>query len=121
MKFAPPLALALTGAATAAPEGVLASDLSTAAHDKVTDTIKAYVGDLKTGAADALVASYVDAYDETRFAYAGGTDIAAEGFYARIDGPKVWVEISGQHGIVLQGTHYHSIYREEATDYGSSS
>jgi hypothetical protein len=102
------------------PEGVKVSDLSQAAQDAVTKTIRAYVGDLGSDAADKLVQSYVDAYDQTSFAYAGGDDTVKQGFYARIDGPKVWIEISTQHGIVLSGTHYHSIYREEGADYGGA-
>jgi Protein of unknown function (DUF3500) len=66
------------------------------------------------------VTSDVDAYDETSFAYTGGTDTKALGFHASIDGPKVWIEISTQRGIELPGTHYHSIYREQGGDYGGS-
>jgi hypothetical protein len=102
----------------ATPEGVKVSDLSQAGQDAVTKTIRAYVGDLGSAAADNLVKSYVAAYDKTSFAYAGGSHTVTQGFYARIDGPKVWIEISTQHGIVLSGTHYHSIYREQGSDYG---
>jgi hypothetical protein len=104
----------------ATPEGVTVSDLPQAAQDAVTKTIRAYVGDLGGDAADKLVQSYVDAYSQTSFAYAGGDDTTQVGFYARIDGPKVWIEISTQHGIVLAGSHYHSIYREQGNDYGGS-
>lgn len=30
----------------------------------------------------------------------------------------LWIEISTLHGIVLPGNHYHSIYREQGSDYG---
>jgi hypothetical protein len=102
------------------PEGVTVSDLSQQAQDAITETIKAYVGDLAGDAAAAKVKDYVANYDKTAFSYTGGTDTVTEGFYARIDGPKVWIEISTQHGIVLSGTHYHSIYREEGADYGGA-
>jgi hypothetical protein len=31
----------------------------------------------------------------------------------------VWIEIAVQNGIVLSGTHYHSIERDVRTDYGA--
>ena len=45
----------------------------------MTNTIEAYVGDLGDAAADALLPSYLDAFDETRLAYAGGTDTETPG------------------------------------------
>jgi len=102
------------------PEGVTVSDLSQKAQDAITETIRAYVLDLGGDAAEAKVKDYVANYDKTAFSYAGGTNTVTEGFYARIDGPKVWIEISTQHGIVLAGTHYHSISREEGSDYGGA-
>jgi hypothetical protein len=35
----------------------------------------------------------------------------------RIDGPRVWIEISCQGGVVVSGTHYHMMYRDKTTDY----
>ncbi len=38
----------------------------------------------------------------------------------RIDGPRVWIEVACQSGIVIQNmTHYHTIYRDKANDYGN--
>lgn len=102
------------------PEGVTVTDLSKEGQDAVTKAIQAYVGDLGGDAAAAKVEEYTAAYDKTKVSYSGGTDTETQGFYARIDGPKVWIEISTQNGIVLSGTHYHSIYREEGSDYGGS-
>lgn len=101
-------------------EGVTVSELSEEAQEAITATIRAYVMDLGGEAAEAKVQSYIDAYDETKFAFTGGEDTEAKGFYARIDGPVVWIEISTQNGIVLSGTHYHSIYREQGADYGGA-
>ncbi len=61
--------------------------------------------------------SYVGGYDDTRFAYAGGTDTEQLGLYACVDGPKVWIDISTRRGIVLEGSHYHSSYCEQGCDY----
>lgn len=38
--------------------------------------------------------------------------------YARLDGPKLWIEISTENAVVADGTHYHSVHREEGSDYG---
>jgi hypothetical protein len=36
----------------------------------------------------------------------------------RIDGPRVWIEIACQAGIVIQGqTHYHMMFRDKSYDY----
>jgi hypothetical protein len=36
----------------------------------------------------------------------------------RIDGPRAWIEIACQGGIVITGqTHYHMIYRDKTYDY----
>jgi hypothetical protein len=102
------------------PQGVKVSSLSQKAQDAVTKTIRTYVGDLDKTAADNLVKAYIADYDKTYFAYTGGSNTKTQGYYARIDGPEVWIEISTQHGIVLSGTHYHSIYREQGSDYGGS-
>lgn len=100
------------------PEGATVSDLPAKAQAAVKDAIKAYVGDLPKAAADAKMKEYEDAFDETSFAYAGIADDRTQGFYARLDGPKLWIEISTQNAIVVSGTHYHSVYREQGSDYG---
>ena len=36
----------------------------------------------------------------------------------RIDGPRVWIEIAVQSGIVIRGqTHYHMMFRDKTYDY----
>ena len=40
--------------------------------------------------------------------------------YARIDGPRVWIEVTIQGGIVYKNmVHYHTIWRDKAADYGA--
>lgn len=101
------------------PEGVTVSDLSKAAQAQVSATIKAYVGDLAEPAAAKLLKTYEADYDKTTFTYAGSDNTEDISFYARLDGPKLWIEFSTQRAIVVSGNHYHSIYREQGTDYGA--
>jgi hypothetical protein len=46
--------------------------------------------------------------------------VDTSGTYFRIDGPRVWIEVSCQSGEVLSGTHYHSIFRDKTYDYGGA-
>jgi hypothetical protein len=58
---------------------------------------------------------------QTYVGYAG-TDTtlsSTSGNYVRIDGPRVWIEWSCQNGIVFSGIHYHTIWRDKLSDYGS--
>ena len=46
-------------------------------------------------------------------------NLDTNGTYMRIDGPRVWIEIVMQNGVVISGqTHYHMIYRDKKYDYG---
>jgi hypothetical protein len=39
----------------------------------------------------------------------------------RIDGPRVWIELVCQGGVVIRNaTHYHSVFRDKTMDYGNS-
>jgi hypothetical protein len=41
------------------------------------------------------------------------------GSYLRIDGHRVWIELTVQAGIVIRSaTHYHTIYHDKMYDYG---
>ncbi|MFD5257333.1 DUF3500 domain-containing protein [Streptomyces bobili] len=100
------------------PEGVVVGDLSQQQQDKVTAMIRTWVDDLDEEAAEALIAKYVSAYGETYIGWSGATDIDNEETYVRVDGPAVWIEFSNQGGIVLDGVHQHTIFRDETADYG---
>lgn len=101
-------------------EGLLVSSLTEAQQDAVTAAINAWVEHPDEALAEALLAEYTsaEAYADTYIGYSGGTDLEAVGDYIRIDGPRVWIEISGENGIVLSGVHYHSVWRDETMDYG---
>ncbi|MCB9592187.1 MAG: DUF3500 domain-containing protein [Sandaracinaceae bacterium] len=105
-------------------EGVLVSSLSAEQQTLVTAAIEQWVRDYEPFIADGLVTAYTSAsaYADTYVGWAGsssGPDVTVNGTYFRIDGPRVWIELSCQNGVVLSGTHYHSIYRDRSFDYGS--
>lgn len=108
-------------------EGVLVSSLSAAQQALVRAAIAHWVGDYADDISDALIADYTsdEAFAQTYVAWAGdesaGVDVDHSGTYLRIDGPRVWIEVACQGGIVIRGeTHYHSIYRDKTQDYGNS-
>jgi hypothetical protein len=107
--------------------GVLVSSLSADQQALVTAAIKQWVADFDPVISDALVAAYTSsaAYQDTYVAWGGteasGVDVDVAGTYMRIDGPRVWIEVACQNGIVFQNaTHYHTIYRDKANDYANT-
>ena len=72
------------------------------------------------------LADYQAGYGSTYVAWANssgtfssaGPNVDANGTYVRIDGPRVWIEIAVQNGIVVQSqTHYHMMFRDKTYDY----
>ncbi|MGW0821070.1 DUF3500 domain-containing protein [Streptomyces sp. NPDC002845] len=100
------------------PEGVVVGDLTQEQQDKVTAMIRTWVDDLDEEAAEALIATYVSEYDETYLGWSDATAIDDENTYVRVDGPSVWIEFSNQGGIVVEGVHQHTIFRDQTADYG---
>ncbi|MEZ4449718.1 MAG: DUF3500 domain-containing protein [Nannocystaceae bacterium] len=107
--------------------GVLVSSLTSDQQALVTAAIEEWVDDADPAVADALMAAYTsaEAYADTYVAWGGtessGVDPDVNGTYMRIDGPRLWIEVSCQNGVVVQGkTHYHSIYRDKQFDYGAT-
>lgn len=93
-------------------EGVPVSALSAASKKLVKEAIGAWTGDSAQGAAYRKL--YYAELDQTKVAWSGATALNAEGDYVRIDGPHVWIEFA------CQGSdHYHTIWRDRATDYGA--
>ncbi|RYZ48158.1 MAG: DUF3500 domain-containing protein, partial [Proteobacteria bacterium] len=72
--------------------------------------------------ADKLMSDYTSAYDDTYYAWGGastGPTKDKTGSYIRIDGPRLWIELTVQGGIVIRGkTHYHTIFHDKTFDYG---
>ncbi len=103
-----------------APQGVRVADLRQDQQDGVTAALRAWVGDLDERVADAIVAGYVAAYDQTYVAWSGGTTLDQLNDYVRIDGPAVWIEVATLPGVVTDRPHNHIVYRDETTDYGNA-
>ncbi|MCE9579809.1 MAG: DUF3500 domain-containing protein [Deltaproteobacteria bacterium] len=108
-------------------KGVLVSSLSADQQALVTSAIAEWVSDYDPAIASDLLAAYTSsaAYADTYVAWAGtpaaGVDVDVSGTYMRIDGPRVWIEVACQSGVVVQGaTHYHGIYRDKALDYSGT-
>jgi hypothetical protein len=99
-------------------QGVLVSALSTKQRALVTKAITQWVQDQPTAAAKKLLATYTSQYAKTKIAYATATTPKTEGAYVRIDGPRVWIEIACQAGVVTSQIHYHTMYRDHTKDYG---
>jgi hypothetical protein len=77
-------------------------------------------------AADPVSAAILSQYEseqglaQTYVAYSGSPDLTTQASYARIDGPRVWIEFTVQGGIVYRSqVHYHTIWRDKASDYGA--
>lgn len=102
-----------------ASEGQLVSELSAEQQALVTKAIKAWVDDVNTAGAKKILAEYKKGYDKTRIAWSTSIDPSVQGSYFRIDGPRVWIELVSQGGIVIhEQVHYHSIWRDSQWDYG---
>jgi hypothetical protein len=107
--------------------GVLVSSMSSDEQALVTAAIEQWVDDYDPAIAAPLLAAYTSpsAYADTYVAWAGtanaGVDPDVSGTYMRIDGPRVWIEVTCQAGVVIEGqTHYHTIFRDKTMDYGNS-
>lgn len=106
--------------------GALVSSLTATQQALVTAAITAWVGDFDATISSDLIATYTSAtaYADTYVAWGGsGTapDVDTSGTYFRIDGPRVWIEVACQGGIVFRdATHYHTIYRDKTYDYGNT-
>jgi hypothetical protein len=102
--------------------GVLVGSLSTADQALVKTAIEAWVKNVADPISTALLAEYESdtSLAATYVAYSGATDLTTQDSYFRIDGPRVWIEYTIQGGIVYPTrVHYHTIWRDKASDYGA--
>lgn len=107
--------------------GVLVSDLSSDKQALVIAAIAEWVEDYAPDVADVLMNDYTSdtAFAQTYISWAGtessGVDVDVSGTYMRIDGPRIWVEVACQSGVVIsEETHYHTMFRDKTMDYGNS-
>ena len=81
--------------------------MNTQSAEVATDLLGSYLSDT------ALAQTYV--------AYAGPANVATSNSYLRIDGPRVWIELSVQGGVIIRNEpHYHGIWRDKLADYGGN-
>ena len=99
--------------------GIAVSALDSSQQDLVKAAIATYASDANgTGQYDA----YVDgtALGSTYISWSNYSDLATQGSYMRIDGPRIWIEFSVQSGVVFSATHYHTVWRDKTYDYGGN-
>lgn len=102
--------------------GVAVSTLSDAQKELVKTAIEAWVNNVAAPVANALLAEYEsdEALAQTYVGYSGQPDLTTQTSYARIDGPRVWIELTVQGGIIYKNkVHYHTIWRDKVADYGA--
>lgn len=102
-----------------AASGQLVSELSQVQQDRVTETVRAYVGDLDERAAAGVVETYIAEYDRTYVGWAGATSKDDPKTYVRIQGPRLWIELSNESEEIQGATSHHSVYRDQTDDYGA--
>jgi hypothetical protein len=104
------------------PSGLKVSTLSATQQALVVDAMEAWVNDMPSGVASDFLAAYTSssALENTYVGWAGSNaNLASQGSYIRIDGPRAWMEIVVQGPASVPGQlHYHAIWRDEALDYG---
>ena len=104
------------------PSGLKVSTLSATQQALVVDAMEAWVHDTPSGVASDFLAAYTSssALESTYIGWAGNNpNLATQGSYIRIDGPRAWMEIVVQGPAPLPGQlHYHAIWRDETLDYG---
>lgn len=104
----------------ATKQGLAVSTLSDAQKLLVLDAMRPWVSDVDDATAATLLAIYQNELNGTYIAWSGGSTLSANGNYARIDGPSVWIEFVCQNGVVFPNQiHYHTIWRDHTRDYGA--
>lgn len=102
--------------------GVKVSSLSADQVVLVKKAVEAWVNNVADPVASSLLAEYESeaALAETYVGYTGDADLSTQNSYFRIDGPRVWIELTVQGGIVYRDrVHYHTIWRDKVSDYGA--
>ena len=103
--------------------GQLVSTLTGAQQALVKAVIEAWVTNSAPAVSSQLLPIYESdlAMSQTYVAYAGSdATLNTAANYVRVDGPRVWIEFICQNGIVFSGVHFHTIWRDKLSDYGSS-
>ncbi|QQK79076.1 DUF3500 domain-containing protein [Salicibibacter cibi] len=102
-------------------EGIAYANLDKKQQILVQKAIKAWVDDAPDEAGHALLNAYLseDALQNTHIAWSGSPDVEDTGAYVRIDGPRVWIELTSREGESHpDNPHYHTVWRDKVADYG---
>jgi hypothetical protein len=102
-------------------QGITVSTLNRAQQKLVTRAIRSYIGVMQRAQANRIMATYEKQYSQTKLAWSGSTNPTTPEAYVRIQGPRVWIEISFTDlgRLVGEIVHYHSIERDIQGDYGA--
>jgi hypothetical protein len=99
--------------------GLRIGTLSASKQQLVLRALKTYSDDLDAATAAAVLARYTAELPATYLAYVGSGTLSQGGDYVRLDGPRLWLEYSGQESRDFPGTvHPHSVWRDRLSDYG---
>jgi len=102
----------------ATPSGIKCSSLSSAQKKLIIAAINTYTDDIDEKDAAAYLKKYTKELDNTYLSFTGTTDFVTRNDYVRLDGPSLWIEYVSQNGVVYQGIHPHSVWRDKTNDYG---
>ncbi len=100
--------------------GLACRDLNTVQRAMLLKAIKTYVYDVDDADAAVIMPKYTAVLDSTYLLFSGNATLSTANDYVRLDGPRLWIEFSVQHGIVFRGVHYHSVWRDKLSDYAGT-
>jgi hypothetical protein len=105
-------------------EGLPLSDLTSAQAELAVKLLRLFIGNIRADHAEVRMQEVTHRWDETRFAWVGGTDPDSV-FYYRFHSPVVLVEFDHQSPVALVGpdrptrNHVHTVVRTpNGNDYG---
>jgi hypothetical protein len=105
-------------------EGLRLAELTPLQNELAVQLIRLYIDNIRPGHAEVKFREVVKHWDETRFAWVGGTEPEAV-FYYRFQSPVVMIEFDHQSPIALDGpdrptrNHIHTVVRTpNGNDYG---
>jgi hypothetical protein len=98
---------------TIQPEGIRASDLSTAQQTMLWDLVREWTGLVNDAFAEPRMSELRSTVRETFFAWSGPTTNGSAAYF-RVQGPTLVIEYAPQNST----DHIHTIYRDPTNDYG---
>jgi len=105
----------------AGERGIRFGNLSPDEQGQVRDAIRVFTN-LGGQMADQLLDEYLhpDALADTYIGISGDPSLTVPGGYLRIDGPRLWIEVSVQSGHYDPTVpHFHALWRDKLADYGA--